>query len=355
MSTIRDVAQAAEVSIATVSRVLNGSPRVSEDARERVWAAADRLDYWPNTAARSLTTRRSQALGVLLPDLYGEFFSEVIRGIDVAARDVHLQVLISSSHANTKEVLTAARAMRGRIDGLIIMAPDEGSIEPIHRIARRFPVLLLNPRSPVEGCSSVSVDNFSGSRALVEHLMQRGHRRIAIVKGPEGNLDAEDRLRGYHHVLAAAGVGTDAGLELDGDFTESSGFLAGARILAMTERPTAVFAANDSMAIGMLRAFRERGVRVPEDIAVSGFDDIAIASYLNPALTTVHVDAFELGRRAVHLLLPALATSAPLETQHEILPAPIIVRESCGSRAPWSVASEDGAPAPVPSGRRSRS
>ncbi len=342
MATIRDVASAASVSIATVSRVLNGSPRVSEDARERVWAAADQLDYWPNTAARSLTTQRTHALGVLLPDLFGEFFSEVIRGIDEAARAQKLQVLISSSHADTQEVLLAARSMRGRIDGLIIMAPDEGSIEPIQRIARRFPVLLVNPPSSVDGCSSVSVDNFEGARAVVEHLLQNGHREIAMVRGPAGNVDAEDRFRGYRDALAAAGIEAESRLEIAGAFTETSGFQAGLELLSLKNRPTAVFAANDSMAVGLVSALRSRGLQVPRDLAVVGFDDIVIASYLSPALTTVHVDAYELGLRAVRLLLPSLESPGSSEQCHEVLAAPVVVRESCGSSQSPAMKSESG-------------
>jgi LacI family transcriptional regulator len=331
LATIRDVAQAAGVSIATVSRVLNGSPRVSDDARDRVWSAVAELDYWPNTAAQSLTTRRSNAIGVLLPDLYGEFFSEVIRGIDHAARQVKQQVLISSSHADTNTVLSAARAMRGRIDGLIMMAPDQGSIEPIHQIARRFPVLLLNPRSAVAGCSTVSISNFEGARTVVGHLLSLGHTRIAIVNGPKGNVDAEERRRGYRDAFARADLPASATLELCGDFTESSGFDSAQDLLRLWPRPTAVFATNDAMALGLLSALQTEHVRVPEDLAIVGFDDIAIARYASPPLTTIHVDAFELGERSVQLLLQAMSSETGRACHDEVLPAPLVIRRSCGA------------------------
>jgi LacI family transcriptional regulator len=184
MATIRDVAQLAGVSIATVSRVLNDSSRVRASTRQRVWAAFDDLDFSPNGAARSLTTRRTNVLGVLLPDLYGEFFSEVIRGIDLAARREGLHTLVSSAHAETQTILSAARSMRGRIDGAIVMAPDASTAEAIHRIRDRFPVVLLNARFEVPGCSSISIANLEGAHEVVKHLLRLGHEPIAILKGP---------------------------------------------------------------------------------------------------------------------------------------------------------------------------
>jgi LacI family transcriptional regulator len=330
VATIRDVAQAAGVSIATVSRVLNGSPRLSEDARRRVWKAAADLDYWPNGAARSLTTRRSHAFGVLLPDLYGAFFSEVIRGIDQAARREKFQILVSSSHANTDEMVAAARAMRGRVDGLIVMAPDAGSAGAMDQVSRRFPVVLLNPGFEAKGCSSASIANFAGAYALVEHLLGLGHRSIAMIKGPPGNVDSEERLRGYRQALGDAGVDPTPSLELEGDFNESSGYRAAPDILRLDPRPTAVFAGNDCMAVGLLSALGNCGVQVPRDLAVAGFDDIAIARYLNPPLTTVHVDAYELGGRAVGLLLSARKSPDPALGSHEVVPSRLVVRRSCG-------------------------
>jgi LacI family transcriptional regulator len=331
LATIRDVARSAGVSIATVSRVFNGSSRVSEQTASRVWSAASDLDYWPNSAARSLTTHTSNAFGVLLPDLYGEFFSEVIRGIDHAARRHDYQILISSSHANADEIVGAAKFMRGRIDGLIIMASDTGSAEGIQQIAERFPVVLLNPCRQVEGCSSISLANFAGARTIVEHLLDLGHRDIAIVQGPPGNVDAEERLRGYREALQGAGLAPSPALEWPGDFTELSGLRAADMLLQSTPRPTAVFAANDCMAVGFLSALHRSGLDVPESLAVVGFDDTTIARYLSPPLTTVHVDTYELGSRAVQLLLSSLDGSEPKGCAREMLPATLMVRSSCGS------------------------
>jgi LacI family transcriptional regulator len=335
LKTIHDVARAARVSIATVSRVLNDSPRVSDGTRRRVWAAADRLDYTPNSAARALTTRRTRTLGVLLPDLYGEFFSEVIRGVDRAAREASLQILISSSHANAEEAVSAARAMRGRIDGLIVMAPDSASSEALQRIARGTPVVVINPRRKIEGCGAVSIANFEGAFAVTKHLTALGHRSIATIRGPRGNVDATERLRGFRRALKGAGLDPAAALVVAGDFTESSGHRAAETILAARPRPTAVFAANDSMAIGLLSALGDQSVRVPEDVAVAGFDDIAIARYLSPPLTTARVDACELGARAVRRLVQGEACEEGDRTgRPEVLPAPLVVRRSCGAEQP---------------------
>lgn len=332
MTTIHDVARVARVSIATVSRALNGSTRVTEATRNRVWQAAAELDYWPNGAARSLIQRQTHAIGVLLPDLYGEFFSEVIRGVDHAARREKLQALISSSHADADELISAARSMRGRVDGLIVMATYEPTAEAIDPIRRRFPVVLMNPASRIEGCSTVSVANFSGAHAAVEHLLGLGHKSVAIIMGPPGNADSDGRLRGYRGALHDAGIEPVPTLEFQGDFTESSGYDAARRILQHVPRPTAVFASNDSMAIGLLSALGDLGVSVPQDMAVVGFDDIAISRYLTPSLTTVRVDAYELGAQSVRLLIRMGRGADPVSCHHEVLPTVLVVRNSCGCK-----------------------
>jgi len=330
LATIHDVARAAHVSIATVSRALNGSSRVTEMTRRRVRKAAAKLDYWPNGAARSLTQSQTHAIGILLPDLHGEFFSEVIRGADHSARQGNLQTLISSSHADADELVSAARSMRGRVDGLIVMATERATAEAIDPIRRRFPVVLMNPSSKIEGCSTVSIANFDGAHAAVEHLLGLGHTSVAVITGPSGNADADARLRGYRKALHAAGIAPVSTLEFQGDFTESSGYDAARRILQHVPRPTAVFASNDSMAIGLLSALGSLGVGVPRDMAVAGFDDIAISRYLTPPLTTVRVDAYELGARSVRLLISMGGSADPIAYHHDVLPTVLVVRHSSG-------------------------
>jgi len=332
VTTIRDVARASGVSIATVSRVINDSARVNDDTRRRVWDAASELDFWPNGAARTLTTSRTHAIGVLLPELHGEFFSEVIRGIDRAARLEKLQILISSSHADTDGMLAAARSMRGRVDGLIIMAPERGSSSTLEQIQSRFPTVLLSSRPPAHGSHSISVANLDGAYQVARHVLALGHRRVAILKGPPGNYDAEERLRGYRKALREIRSQEPTVEYLNGNFSEESGEAAAADFLGRKDRPTAIFAANDYMAIGLLGALREAGVRVPEEMTVTGFDDIVISQYVSPSLTTVRVDACDMGDRAVRLL--AGLTGPVARSMNSItLPVSLVIRDSCGSPA----------------------
>lgn len=330
MATIRDVAREAGVSIATISRLFNGSARVSDDTSKRVREVAKRMGYWPNGAARSLITKRTHALGVLLPDLYGEFFSEVIRGVDLAARREGYHLVISSSHSDPGELLGALQTMRGRIDGLIAMAPDLESPIVFEEAVTRFPTVLVNPGFETDRCASVAADNLTGAREMVRHLASLGHRRIAFIAGPETNHDALQRLHGYRAGLLELGLESSPGLEVRGRFTESSGYEAARELLKREPRPAALFAANDCMAVGALSALREAGLRVPEDVAVTGFDDIASSSYLTPRLTTVRVEAYRLGERAVQLLVAAMRGPSSAPRCHEVLPTTLVIRESTG-------------------------
>ena len=180
---------------------------------------------------------------------------------------------------------------------------------------------------------------FEGAYEIVKHLLRLGHTPIAILKGPSGNIDAEERLRGYRRALQDAGIEHDATLELSGDFTESSGYRAAGEILRHARRPTAVFASNDSMAIGLICSLGNMGIDVPRSVAVAGFDDVAIARYLTPPLTTAHVDAYRLGERAVALLLSEFsqdeASKDETEQKHETLPCPLVIRETCGAHHVW--------------------
>ncbi len=331
MATIREVARAAGVSTATVSRVFSNSPLVSADTAERVLKSAQQLDYWPNSAARSLSTHRTHTIGIMLPDLFGEFYSDLMRGLDREASLHEYQILLSSSHSGGSDVLAASRAMLGRIDGLIMLAPDEKSIDTVERVRRRVPVVLLNPRQPVEGCHSVEVANYDGARRVVEYLLELGHRDLAFVAGPEGNVDAEERRRGFRESLQVAGLDPDQALELPGDFREIAGVEASTVILARHPRPTVVFAANDAMAIGLQSALHRAGCRVPQDISVVGFDNVAMAGYLNPPLTTVNVDACGLGREAVRMMLDVLRASEESAQIRRVIPAALKIRESCSA------------------------
>lgn len=326
--TIKEVAREARVSVATVSRALNEKDTVRVETGRRVRLAAEKLRYVPHGAARSLITRRTHTLGVLLPDLFGEFFSELIRGIDLAARRCGYHVIISGSHSDRAETRAMVRAMRGRVDGLLVLSADLDARELEANLPVGFPVVLLNGAG--KGVfDAIRVDNYGGASAMVRHVIDLGHERIAFVTGPGKNLDAAERLRGFRDAVGrASGAST---LEIPGDFREQAGYRAAARILHSKLRPTAVLAANDAMAIGLLAAFRERHVRVPEDVALAGFDDIPIARYMTPPLTTVSVPIADLGTRAAARLLLALdGDDAPRNRREDILPTSLVIRASCG-------------------------
>jgi LacI family transcriptional regulator len=326
--TIRDVAREANVSIATVSRVLNQSGPVRAATRERVEAVAARLRYAPSSAARSLITRKTKTLGVLLPDLYGEFFSELIRGIDRAARETGYHVLVSMSHNERPELEAALQVMRGRVDGLIVMAPDREVDGVVGVLTKPLPAVLLNQHVPNGVPDRITIDNEGGARALVGYLASQGHHRIGLIGGPATNSDAASRRRGYREALGAAGLDVSPALEVESDFTEAGGFTAALQLLELADRPTAIFAANDAMAIGALNALVDAGLTIPRDVSLAGFDDIPMARYLNPPLTSVRVPIQELGYRATHRLVSVLTGGRDDELWEVVLPTELVVRAS---------------------------
>jgi LacI family transcriptional regulator len=328
--TIKDVARQANVSVATVSRALNGHPNVADDVRQRVFDVAARLRYSPHHAARSLSSRRTQTIGVVLPDLYGEFFSELMRGIDHVARERGLHLLVSSYHGNPGEQGAALRTMRGRVDGLLLMSPFLIGSEDLSAELPPLPVVLMNPAVAVEGRPAVGVDNHGGAMAMVRHLLATGRRRIAFIAGPEDNFDAAERLRGYRDAMAEGAPGVEPRV-LEGDFGEASGHRAGQRLLAEGPLPEAVFAANDMMALGCLFALGQGGVRVPADVALAGFDDIPLSRYVHPPLTTMRVEIAELGALAIRRLLEAGTEAGGEDVGPRLLQPRLVVRASCGA------------------------
>ena len=228
--------------------------------------------------------------------------------------------------------MAALRSLRGRIDGLIVMAPDVDAPSAIRASAGAFPIVLVDPGFGVEEFDTITIANHEGAAAVVRHLLALGHRRIATVTGPPRNIDAEQRLAGYRAAIRAGGGECSSDLEITGDFSEASGRAAGEAIRTLSPRPTAVFAGNDYMAAGVIGALTEAGVRVPQDVAVAGFDDIPIARYLTPPLTTVHVGLLELGERAVGRLVEIQNRGSPTP-HHEVLSTTLVIRRSCGAPA----------------------
>jgi len=329
--TIKDVARQANVSVATVSRALNGHENVADAVRKRVIHVASELRYSPHHAARSLSSRRTHTIGVVLPDLHGEFFSELMRGIDQVARERGLHLLVSSYHGLPEEQGAALRAMRGRVDGLLVMSPYVGNTDFLtENLTPALPAVLINTLLPGGDYAALSIDNYGGARAMMRHLIEGGHRRIAFIAGPEDNFDAHERLRGYRDALAEALPDAKAWV-LSGDFDEASGHRAGRELLSAQDRPDAVFAANDMMALGCLFAFNQAGVQMPRDVALVGFDDIPLARYVYPSLTTMRVNIAELGGRAMRALLDLPQAQPQPSTQ---LAPELIVRDSSLSSTP---------------------
>ncbi|WP_123699774.1 MULTISPECIES: substrate-binding domain-containing protein [Stenotrophomonas] len=330
--TIKDVAREAKVSVATVSRALNGHENVAEPVRQLVLEVAARLRYTPHAAARSLSSRRTNTVGVVLPDLYGEFFSELMRGIDQIARIRRQHLLVSSYHGDQEQQGAALRAMRGRVDGLLVLSPYAESPGFLtDNLPQSLPTVLINTYLPDQDHPVLSIDDHAGAVAMTRHLLDVGHRRIAFISGPDSNYDARERLRGFRDALAA--FGSDAqGIELPGDFDEASGHRAGQELLAAGTLPDAVFAANDMMALGCLYAFAQAGLKVPDDVALAGFDDIPLARFVHPSLTTMQVSIAELGDMAMTRLMQLMdSKSTESAGDKQTLVPKLIVRDSSKS------------------------
>ena len=325
-ATIRDVARRAEVSVASVSRVLNGFEKVSSGTRERVTEAVKALGYVPHAAARSLSMARTHSIGVVLPDLHGEFFSEIVRGMDRVASDRGYLLLLSSLHSGNRMGTSALRALRGRVDGALVMAPHLDEEELAATLPPGVAVVLLNTRSTAASQPAITLDNRAGAAAVAEHLLSLGRKRIVHIAGPRENADAQERAAAFADVLAG-----HPGVQLEtvqGDFSEESGQATAAMLLKAGRPFDAIFAANDNMAIGALQALRDNGLRVPEDVAVAGFDNVPMARHLD--LTTVCVRIAALGEEGLSALLDMIeGKGAASDMLH---PVELVVRGSTGRR-----------------------
>lgn len=325
-ATIRDVARAAGLSVASVSRVLNAHTNVHPDTRQRVLDAVDALGYAPNAAARSLSTAKSHAIGVVLPDLHGEFFSELVRGMERAASAHGYMLLLSNMHADSLLAGQVMSTMRGRVDGLITMAPQLDSRALGRALPQDLPAVLVNtPR--VAGHHCLRIDNRGGVMLMIRHLLAGGRKRIVHLAGMSGNLDAAERREAYLEAMAALAPELPVRV-LEGNFSDESGEHLMQQLLAEGTEVDSVFAANDMMALGALQALRTVGVNVPGQIAVAGFDDVPLARYLG--LTTVRVDMVGIGERAVTRLLEIIEGKVPDRNEVERLPTTLIARATTG-------------------------
>jgi LacI family transcriptional regulator len=341
ITNIREVAKQSGVSVSTVSRVFNEYADVSPATRERVLAVAKKLDYAPSAAARTLVRRQSQLIGVVLftgyehPDIHHPFFQEVLVGLKHGIGELGYDLLLfateqpGSSHGRPHSYLRRAR--QHRVDGLIVMGVDRGDPEVEKLVRSPVPVIGVDLDIVGDHTSFVASDNIGGARLAVRHLYSLGHTRIATIAGPSETKPGSDRTLGYRAEMAELGLEIPPGYEIEGDFYPESGELAMRSLLALPEPPTAVFVAADMMAVGAIRTLHARGLSVPGDMAVVGFDDIQVAELLAPALTTVRQDMVGIGLSAGRALVEQIENpdaTPPVLT----LPVELVVRASCGAR-----------------------
>lgn len=327
MTTILDVARVSGLSTATISRALRHPEKVAAETRERVLKAVAEVDYRPNMLARNLRTDRSFTVLVLVPGITNPFFASVTAGIEATAWRRGYSVLIGDTRDSREREEHYAQLVETRLaDGVIQLSPDY--LPEDQRRVVPYPVVHACGCELTEA-PSVRIDNAGAARELVSHLIGRGHRRIGVISGPEGNPHAIDRLKGYRDALDAAGLPFDAGLVEYGNFTMESGAHAARVLAAQGDRPTALFSMNDEMAIGALQALSQTGLSVPGDMAVAGFDGIKFAAHAIPPLTTVAQPGMEMGAVACELLIDRIEGKSQDASVH-VLPHTLIIRDSTG-------------------------
>jgi LacI family transcriptional regulator len=340
MSSIHEVAKLSGVSVATVSRVFNGYADVSAETRQRVLATAQKLEYAPSAAARTLVGRRSQLIGVILftgeehPDLQHPFFLEVLVGLKHTLGALGYDLMLFASEqpgVGGGPHGYARRARHHRVDGVVVLAVDDSEEPELKKLLDSgTPVVAVDLALAGKRATYVASENLEGARLAVRHLRGLGHERIATISGLAHTKPAADRLLGYRAELHELGLERRAEYEAQGDFYMESGEAAMRQLLALPEPPTAVFAASDMMAVGAIKALGDAGLRCPDDVAIVGFDDIQLAEYVSPPLTTVRQDKRGLGAAAARSLVQMIEDPAAVPPML-LLPAELVVRGSCGA------------------------
>jgi LacI family transcriptional regulator len=342
--TINDIARLAGVSKATVSRVINQKPDVDSETRLKILRIMDEQGFVPSITAAGLAGGRTRLIGVLVPSLTWPLIPQIMRGIgDIIEHSTYELVLYSISHERDRSAVIDRILAAKLTEGLLAVYPGQATAYLNELHASGYPVVMLDDQMIPTGTTPwVGADNRTGAYTAVRHLLQLGHRRIGHIKGRIGYECSEDRYRGYCDALEEARIEVDPALVVQGDFLVTGGFACAEQLFALTDRPTAIFAASDDMASGVLLAAEEAKLRVPEDVALVGFDDTAPAAFMHPPLTTIGQPFFEMGQRATTLLLdtvnarrqpaPSWRTSqreaAPVR---EFLPTRLVVRTSCGA------------------------
>jgi LacI family transcriptional regulator len=338
--TLRDVANFCGVSTATVSAVVNNAEWVSPATRVRVQRAVDEMGYRPNQFARGLKTQRGYAVGVIVSDLTNPFFTEVVRSLSHALHaDGRAHFLCDTDHRPDIGDSSLRMLADSQVVGLVLIG-DSVPGEAVRRYVRRrghVPIVAIEREYDLEGVSTLVVDSELGAYTMMRHLLGQGHRRIALITGPtygggSATFGREQRLHGYHRALRDAGVDPEPGLVVEGNFRYAGGQQAMRRLLSASPIPDAVFASNDMMALGAMSVLRDAGLRVPDDIAIAGFDDIPPAALTTPGLTTMAMPMGELGRAAAMVLAKQI-NGTVFETVRQVFDPQLVVRHSSGRRA----------------------
>ena len=329
MANIYDVAHAAGVSISTVSHVLNGTRYVSPDTKSRVIAAIEQLNYHPSSLARAMVRQETRTIGLIVPDIGNPFYADLGRGVENYGYDAGYSVVLCNSDRRAeKETAYLDMLISKRVDGVIYATSDQAEerLAPLH--AHHVPVVTFD--RDYAGISAIMLDNYSGGMAATRHLVELSHRRIACITGPASPSLSSDRVRGYRDALEAGGLPEDPALILHGDWTYASGYDATKALMDLPDRPTAIFACNDAMAIGAMGALRELGLGVPSQVSVVGYDNITASAYACPPLTTVATPIRELGEQLCQLLLDSINMPQQQEVRRLVMHSELIVRQSTG-------------------------
>lgn len=324
-ATLLDVARLAGVSASTVSRILNGTAKVSPAKRQKVLAAIEQTSFTPNHMAQNLKSGHSMTIGIVVQDISSPFFDEALRGVDESLKGTGYTSVIVSGHWDADEEEDRIRLLLARkVDGIILLS-GRISDEAVLRFAQRRPIVSTGRQLCSAQSVSFKIDNERGAFLAVNHLIEIGHRRIAFVTGPENNADAAERLQGYRRALTEADIAINDELIVPGDFHEACGLLAVNHLFETRQQFTAIFAANDLTAYGVRLGLYRKGIRVPDDISLIGFDDLPGSAYTAPPLTTVHQPLYDIGRLATSALL-GLINGRPVTS--EVPSLELVVRET---------------------------
>jgi LacI family transcriptional regulator len=333
MATVHDVARRAGVSTSTVSHVVNNTRFVSDELRERVQAAMRELDYTPNAVARMLSTKRAHTIGLIVSDIRNPFFASVARGVEDVAQERGYTLVLCNSDEDADRETACLNALETRaVDGVLLASAGVAD-EHLSRLVRAgFPIVLVDRDLPQLCAPAVLLDNEGAAYSAVWHLITRGHRRIAMLTGRAAISTTTERIAGYQRALNEAGIEMDERLVVSGASTSEGGALAANTVLGLEEPPSAIFSGNNLMTIGALQAIANRGLMVPDDVALVGFDDFPFpwSDAFRPHLTTVAQPTYELGRRAAELLVQRLKRSSPASAERVVLDGKLVVRESSG-------------------------